>query len=418
MGGYMLKKYLYLIFTILFVFQATSTNGQAVIEKSGGFARIQAMGANPYVIDPFNMTINPAWSSYYDDFLMGDLGSTATAFGNDGAGQFIGVNLGVTNQLTLGVLLTRNDFGGMFSIAQLDPTDVIDDLNDAVGAGLTPLNNNLEVMGSFKSGSHRFGFAVAYASSSREYNPATGDPTEASASQIGLSLGYIGSMGSKLMLDAAFSMVMPGGTYKPAGGDESSISQTNLGINVRAFYELSQKFKLVPAFTFQSYSGTIEDATGTTTEKSDLPSTSAIVLGLGISYKTDNFLFAGGPSFTTITQTTPGVDNVTPELATTTTLFPSWNLGAEWGMLDWLWARFGYISITGSTTVESTASATTVNESISTLYGPTGAYVGLGFKLGNLSIDGTVNSDVLRQGLNNIGGGGATFAYLSLSVDF
>jgi hypothetical protein len=87
-------------------------------------------------------------------------------------------------------------------------------------------------------------------------------------------------------------------------------------------------------------------------------------------------------------------------------------------MLDWLIARFGYISLTGSISTESAASATTINETISTLYGPTGAYVGLGFRLGNLSIDGTVNSDVLRQGFNNIGGGGATFAYLSMSIAF
>ncbi|MCB0730686.1 MAG: hypothetical protein KDC88_06605 [Ignavibacteriae bacterium] len=411
----MLKKYLFLLFSLVIVLQL---NAQVVTEKSGGFARMQAMGANPYIIDPFNMTINPAWSAYYDDFLMGDLGSTNTAFGNDGTGQFVGVNLGVTSQLTLGVLLTRNDFSGMFSIAQLDPTSVISELNDAVGAGLTPLNNNLEIFGSFKTGPHKFGFALAYAATSREFNPATGDPTEASASQLGLTFGYIGSMGSKLLLDAAFSLVMPGGSYTPAGGNESSVSQTNIGLNVRAFYELSQKFKLVPAFTFQSYSGSIEVASGTTTDKSDLPSTSVIVIGMGVSYKTGDFLFAGGPSFATITQTTPSVENVRPELATTTTLFPSWNLGAEWGMLDWLWARFGYISITGSVTTETAASSSTVNETINTLYGPTGAYVGLGFKLGNLSIDGTVNSDVLRQGLNNIGGGGATFAYLSLSVAF
>ncbi|MCB0752194.1 MAG: hypothetical protein KDC52_12020, partial [Ignavibacteriae bacterium] len=351
----------------------------------------------------------------------GDLGSTNTAFGNDGGGQFIGANLAVNNRLSLGVLLTRSDFGGRFSIAQLDPTNVIGQLNNAVGAGLTPLNNNLEFIGSYKSGNNKFGFGLAYASSSREVNPASGSSTEASASQIGLSLGYIGRMGSGFLLDLAFSLVLPGGTYKPAGGKESSVSQTNIGLNARAFYDISEKFKFVPAFTFQSYSGSVEDASGTTVEKYDLQSISVIVLGLGVSYKVGDFLFAGGPSFTTISQTTPAVENTSPELTATTTLFPSWNLGAEWGMLDWLWARFGYISITGSVTTESAASATTVNESTSTIYGPagvTGAYVGLGFKLGNLSLDGTVNSDVLRQGLNNIGGGGATFAYLSLSVAF
>ena len=141
-------------------------------------------------------------------------------------------------------------------------------------------------------------------------------------------------------------------------------------------------------------------------------------IGVGIMYESGDFLFAGGPGFASLGTTTPAVDNVSPELSSSTSFFPVWNLGAEWEMLEWLYARFGYVSLTGSQSTETAASSTTVNESISTLYGPTGAYVGLGFKLGNLSIDGTVNSDVLRQGFNNIGGGGATFAYLSVSIAF
>ncbi|HEX9739958.1 MAG TPA: hypothetical protein VGA29_04215 [Ignavibacteriaceae bacterium] len=53
-----------------------------------------------------------------------------------------------------------------------------------------------------------------------------------------------------------------------------------------------------------------------------------------------------------------------------------------------------------------------------TQYFPLGATVGVGFMLGNFTLDATVNEDVLRQGLNNLGGNGPganTFAYLSLS---
>jgi len=409
---------LFLLSCILFAVTST-TFSQVVKEKSGGFARLQAMGANPYIIDPFNMTLNPAWGAYYDNFVFGDLGSTQTVFGNDGAGQYIGANFGVTPQLTIGAILTRNDFNGVFSISQLDPNNIVSQINNAVGAGITNLNNNLQLMASFRTGPHKFGFAFAYASSSRESNPAGGTSTEASASQLGLNLGYLGTLGRGLLIDAAFSLVFPGASYNPPTGSETSFSQTNIGLNARAFYDLSSKFKVVPAFTFQSSSGSADIATGAQgTTSNDLVSTSVIIFGVGIMYESGDFLFAGGPAFASVSNTTPGVENVSPELTTTTTLFPAWNLGAEWGMLDWLYARFGYISLTGSVTTESAASATTINETISTLYGPTGAFVGLGFRLGNLSIDGTVNSDVLRQGFNNIGGGGATFAYLSMSIAF
>ncbi|MDX1701323.1 MAG: hypothetical protein R3250_11940 [Melioribacteraceae bacterium] len=407
--------------TLLFLFITTFLCGQSLqnLEKSGGYARLQSMGSNPYIIDPFYMVINPAWGAYYDNFIFGDLGSTQTVFGNDGAGQFVSANFRVTNQLTIGALLTRNDFNGIFSISHLDPGSIVNQINNTVGAGITNLNNNLGLMASYRMGRHKFGFGLAYAASSRETNRADGNNTEASASQFGLHFGYIGTFGRGLLLDGAFYLSFPGASYTPPNASETSFSQTVIGVHARAFYTLSPKFKVVPGFTFQSISGSADIATGAQgTTSSDLSSSSTFIIGVGIMYESGDFLFAGGPGFATLGTTTPGVENISPELSSSTSFFPIWNLGAEWGMLEWLYARFGYVSLTGSQSTETAASSTTVNETISTIYGPTGAYVGLGIKLGNLSIDGTVNSDVLRQGLNNIGGGGATFAYLSVSVAF
>ena len=406
---------------IIFTFSFFSiVNSQSVfkVEKTGGFARLQAMGANPYIVDPFNMTLNPAWAAYYDNFIMGDLGSTITPFGNDGTGQFIGANFAVTNQLTLGAFLTRNDFNGRFSIANLDPGDVVGEMNGIIGFGaLVPLNNNLELIASLKTSGGKLGFGIAYAASSSEFNPAGGQSTTASASQIGINLGYIGNLAPGFLLDLGFSLSLPRASYSPPNVKETSVSQTNLGINARAFYNLDIKFKLVPALTFSSSTGSADIASGTTVTSTDLPSTSVIIFGVGIMYSSSDFLFAGGPAFATIGVTDPAVENIRPELTNTTTIFPAFNFGAEWKMLDWLYARFGYISVSGSVTSESAASSTTINETINTFYGPTGAFTGLGFRLGNLSIDATVNSDILRQGLGNIGGTGATFAYLSLSIE-
>lgn len=407
-----MKKLLSLLLIFLFTFVSVQFSQTAsTVEKTGGFARLQAMGQNPYVIDPFFMTLNPAWGADYDNFIFGDLGSTQTAFGNDGAGQFIGANFKVAPNLTLGALLTRNDFSGQFSIANIDPGGIVNELNGLTGAGIIPMNNNLEIMASYKQGSNKFGFGFAYAGTSSETNPAGGNSSERTASQLGFNFGFLGKMGSGLLLDLGASIQLVSASNNPAGGNETSVSQTNLGVNARAFYTLSSKFKVVPTFTFATSSGSadVPDAGGGTTSN-DLPSTSIIILGVGISYQSGDFLFAGGPSFATI-----GInDNGDPETTNSTTLFPAWNLGAEWGMLDWLYARFGYISLTGTISSETDGG----NESSQTFYGPTGAYVGLGLKLGNLSLDGTVNSDVLRQGLNNLAGGGATFAYLSMSLFF
>ena len=76
----------------------------------------------------------------------------------------------------------------------------------------------------------------------------------------------------------------------------------------------------------------------------------------------------------------------------------------------------GYMAVTGSFSNELAANATDVNEAISTIPGITaGFWLGLGFRTAGFSLDATVNDDVLRQGFNNFGDGGATFAYISLS---
>ncbi|HVO73915.1 MAG TPA: hypothetical protein VMT35_07825, partial [Ignavibacteriaceae bacterium] len=114
----------------------------------------------------------------------------------------------------------------------------------------------------------------------------------------------------------------------------------------------------------------------------------------------------------------PGV----PELSTSFFVFPIWNLGLEWNMTDWFVARFGYTAATASQTQETPAAARVpalrndVDEEIQTFFVKLlGATVGVGFRFGDFSLDATVNEGVLRQGLNNIGGGGPTFAYLSVA---
>jgi hypothetical protein len=123
-----------------------------------------------------------------------------------------------------------------------------------------------------------------------------------------------------------------------------------------------------------------------------------------------------------VSQTTAAVENVSPELTNSAFLFPLWNIGMEWNMTEWLVARLGYVAITGSTTLEASTPTGTdpnaITESVFTFYGPAqrGVTVGVGFRFGDFSLDAIVNEDVLRQGLNNFGGGGATartFAYLS-----
>jgi len=151
-----------------------------------------------------------------------------------------------------------------------------------------------------------------------------------------------------------------------------------------------------------------------------VPSLTSFAFGGGLNYKIGDFQLAGGVSFSSnsLTIAATGTDSTgTPELSNSATLFPIWNLGVEWQLLDWLVGRLGYISFTGSTTSETSADPSNVNEFVATFFGPSqrGATLGVGFRFGDFSLDAMVNEDVLRQGFNIVGGGGPTFFLITTS---
>jgi len=386
------------------------------IERSGGFARVQAMGLNPYIIDPFFITVNPAWATDYYDFVWGDLGRTATNFGNDGSGEFAGFNFRVTDDLVLGAMLTRNDFGNQYSIGSLNAANtIITQINGIVGGSpVVPLNNNLEVLGSFKLGKLSVGLGVSYAGSTNQNNPATGGSTEGSASQLGFNVGVV-THTNLVKLDGSVSITMPSASYTTPNVKETKVSQTIIQAQARLFYKLSSKFSLVPSATFTTSSGTA-DAAGIS---SDLPSVMALGVGLGLSYQVGDVLVVGGPMFLYNSTTTKGT-NQEPDLTNSNTMFPIWNVGVEWDIAEWMVGRFGYFAVTSKATNQTNAANNKVNETVQTNFLASQAVVGVGFKIGRLSLDATMNVDVLRQGLANFGNAnaGPTFAYLSLSFAF
>jgi hypothetical protein len=413
----MIRRYfLFGLITLLF-----SVSVYAQYEQTGGFARLRGIGNNPYVVDPYFMTVNPAWGGHYQNFLFGDLGSQTTPWGSGGVGQFIATNFHLGRGFSLGAMLTRNDFNG-FSIGSLDPfsavgAGVVSSVNNIIPGAVLSMNNNLELMGSIKSGNSAFGLGIAYASTNNEFAPDTGAGAIGSASQLGFNAGVVAELSGSFMIDLGASLMLPSATFEPPAGNNTEASQTIILVNARAFWQYSSRLAFVPSVAFMTASGTVDNGTTPTTTSADLPSFTLIAAGFGFNYQVGDFLLAGGPGFATVSTTLSSTET-SPELTNSAFIFPVWNLGVEWDLADWLVGRFGYVAANASVTTEEPASVNTVNEFIMTQYFPLGATVGVGFMLGNFTLDATVNEDVLRQGLNNLGGNGPganTFAYLSLS---
>ncbi len=409
------------IFTILILLSLiVPLNFAQGVDRSGGYARILSLGNNPYVVDPEGIKLNPAWASEYSNFIWGDIGSnTGAAFGNSSAGQFFGGNFDLGRGLTVGAMLTRNDFNSI-SIGRLDPFSiagigVVNLINQVPGASAIALNNNLELLGAYKKGKMTLGFGFAFASTSSETSPPQGNSTTSSASQIGLNPGILIELNSRILLDFGASFIFPSAKYEPAAGNTAKVSETIIGLNGRAFFKYSNKIRFIPSLVFLTQSGSGDNGTIST----DLPSNTAFALGIGVEYTSGDFLLVGGPGLATISSKTPaGTTGNPPELTTSYFLFPVWNVGAEWHALDWFIGRLGYTASTGSQTTQNGVVANAITEVTNTLYAPGLMTLGIGLRFGDFALDGTVNADVLRQGLNNIAGGGATFAYLSTSYAF
>ena len=405
-----------IFFSFLFVFSFLSFAQEGEKDnRYGGYARLHSMGDNPYIVDPDNIKLNPAYSSTYSNFLWGDIGANN---GNPegGQGQFAGFSYGFNDQFTLGFLLTRSDFMTSYAIGGLDPRDLAGQINDETGANVVPLNNNFELLGSYNFGNFVLGLGVAYASTTNDFTPDSGNGGyQNSASQFGVNLGVMGKLSSKFKFDAAFSVVLPSVAYEPdgAGAFKIEASNTDIFVNARGFWSLSNKVTLVPTVGFLTSSGTAKNGA----QSFDLPSWMGFLVGVGLHYQVGDLLIAGGPSFMYESETIASTDT-SPEEINSWTTFPGWNLGAEWYFTDWLVGRLGYVASTFSGTYQSAVSPSSVNEFKQTGFGEGDVRLGVGFRFGGFNLDATVNDDALRQGLNLVGGGVASFAYLSASYAF
>lgn len=410
-----MKKLFSILLTLVFVLSVVTfaQEGEKKDIRYGGYARLYSMGSNPFVVDPDNIKFNPAYTSTYSNFVWGDIGAD-NGYADEGVGQFFGVNYGVSKELTLGLLLTRNDFGSSSTIGGLDRGGLVGIVNNIVYSNaVVSLNNNLELLGSYKSGNYTFGLGVAYASSSKEFTPDSGNAgTTGSASQFGVNLGLMGKVSPTFEFDFAVSMVLPSSSYESQNLNVDA-SNMYLGANARGILELSKKFSLVPTVDFYMGSGSVDIDTAS----NDLPSIMGFGVGLGLQYKVENLLLVGGPSFFYDSETESSTPT-SPEITNSSLTFPAWNFGAEWTFTDWLTGRLGYVARTFSSTSESAASLNTVNKNSETGYNNGDFRLGVGLRFGGFNLDATVNDDVLRHGFNLIGGGVRTFAYLSASYAF
>lgn len=395
-------------------------------ERSGGYARLWSMGSenwnltyNYFIIDPFYIVANPAWSSKYYNFLWGDLGSTIPGNDFDGSPQFAGFNFKIQDGLILGAILSRRDFhgGSIYSVDRYTLASIIN--ANRPGPSVIVPTNNLSFVGSYElETDFSLGFGLSYSSSFNENKPAGSPTASANFSQFGLTGGALYKQ-DELLVDASASIVFLSADSKAPNVRTYEGSASLFNLFGRVFYEYNNNLTFVGVLFFNSASGeTVDKIFNGTSTKRDLDSRTGYGLSAGINYRHDRFLLAGGVTYACSTITAPKVANVSPELTNSICYFPIWNLGLEYLATNWLILRCGYYAGDYSQSVETAASPTTKNLNEIKGYVPGSATLGLGFRFGTFGLDAAISEQVLREGLNLIGGGKQTFAYISASYAF
>lgn len=379
-------------------------------EKSGGIARHEALGMNPFMLDPTDIFYNSAYASHYDNFFWGDIGATGHT-DEESVGQFAGLNFNVNRHATLGIMVFREDFhgGGLGSLHHSN--ELIEEFNHSNlihGADVITLDNNVQLLSSFKfTRTFTMGFGFSLARSGKtvptDNDPDTDDNVSSSALLFGFNMGMLVDFNRTTTLDFGFDFSMLSANSE-SNNDKGELSAMNISVTTRMLMHMNKKLVLVPRVDFVMRNGEMKDED----HKENLPDHMYFAMGFGANYVVDNFLLVGGLSLGyTLEETT--IEDVDTKNSWEELVFPKWNIGIEWYATDWLKPRFGYIA---------SSKEHTDNGLSNTMYDTEGFVMGIGLKFDNFNFDATVHDEILRQGFNLIGGGKATLAHLSMSYAF
>lgn len=397
-----------------------------------GTARFEALGYNPFLFDASrDMDNNPAWGSYYRNYMFGDVGREVVNQ-YQLTGQFAGINFGLGKQIALGMILNKRD--DMFN----------DFTNDGYfnATGVQQPIVPIKVLFAYKSDNFSFGIAPYYASWSTERKAVVGTFTSDSilkSSAFGVTLGTVLWFNKtdffegvvKVGMNSFKSDVSITGVLNATDvRDNEGGLQLGVGLRGRFLAEKNSRTSLVPYIAFNMYSWNPKIVTTPTAWTTILPKYSRFNIrgGLGINMPVlDDGLFIGGLSVGFNSYNAKVEDQSAYDFTYTQFVFPQFNLGLEWKFTEWLTGRMGYaravISDKGLEKYNGGAPPV-ANEFTNWSTSPTDAdqtvTMGLGFHFGRFSLDATMGEKLLKSGPYVVTGndGKELFGVISASYNF
>lgn len=400
----------------------------------GGFGMggdIRTYAANPFIVDSYSLTINPAYADRFRNAIFVNAGSVAGAnsqpLSNFG-GPFIGAIFDVSPRVTVGGMVSFESFPGIGAV-NTDAVNTIA-LNSVLGlasqypGGPAPLpgfnqlraRNNGQLQVTYNTGDGKgggqgggvvMGAGVSFTTTSLAPLAVGPRPQPAAnITQIGFNAGVLITTNQVSMLDLSATLLLPRVVLPIPGSTNGTLgfSNTILALNARYISRISKQFTIIPManlYTLQSGSPFYGNITG-------------IDAGIGFNYVVGPLFFVGGISLSSNSggnppsQSVPGASFVSSEL-----ILPRWNIGVEYSVVDWLRLRAGYAGYSSTARSNDVVFPSYFGYALSE-----GVSLGFGLVFGNFTLDVTTDTRILRQGLGNIGSGQPTFGFVSANFRF
>jgi hypothetical protein len=411
------------------------TLARHVAMGGGGYGMsgdIRTYAANPYLIDTYSYTINPAYAERFRESVFANIGAVApTVPGgistpiNSFGGQSFGAIFSISPRVTIGGIAALENNPGITPLN----TDIATALatfglnrfpgwtGQFVPPGLVPGNivpnfrsrSAFYLSTSYNTGGVVIGAGASYTSS--VFSPVVTNPPQPfgqpafNLTQLGFNAGVLITTATSSALDLSGSLLLPRLSSPVSNSTTATevLSATVLGLNARYIARISKAFWIIPMANFYSISS---PATGNIT---------AIDGGIGMNYLIGPLLFVGGIG---VSQTTGGnLATVSP--SSLEFIFPRFNLGVEYAATNWLRLRGGYAHTTANRRINATSGSPEVNLTTINNYSLINGSITLGFGLqfGGFIFDLTTDTESIRRGFGGIGTT-PSFGYVSAVFRF
>lgn len=377
-------------------------------------ARHTSLANNQLILDRTDVLTFPQLSVDYTNLLALDYGAVAPS----GSGLVLLGN----NQFTFGLGIAQGNILGDSTSSAINTHPNLGAPANLLGAPYPAVHTIVDLFFGMDVGGGLFGarLGIGHGGNSTTPTIASGrDDDSNSQTFVRGDVGY--SLRGDFRLDTALRLVYNFGDNTINGNSTRDASQFQVGLAGRAYTPLAAGIDL----------GLLADIQYTTTgETSYFPSpapnidsganTFSLLAGAGPVYTIDGVTtLAGYGVIGFVTDSNdPNKDANDDAVSSYGLVLPGVAVAADIHLTDWLYFRTGaqYLFILNSTTREQAPNDDTINRNRTSNFGWS---AGLGLKVGNFALDGTLQHGFLTAGPNFLGGGApGLFSMVSASYAF